>query len=325
MAYTLADYARLAKDPLKAGIVDILRAESPLMDAIPFEDSATLDLEIIRTKLLPTVGTRKINEEWSASKGSTDQIKERIVNIGGMIDIDKILVRAASIVDQRALQVQLYTKAIALKFNNILINGAPATDYDDLVGIRYRLINDLPAGQTIAAGGLDISPDSATLAASQLKLIDLVHELIDTCAMGTCDFLVMNREMKMRLNSGLRSSGMLSQSKDEYDRTFPAFGAGGPKILDIGTTNPLDRTARIIGNTEAVDGSAITGATSTSIYALKIGGGEYLSGFQLYGLETTDIGLLQTGIAYRTVIDWPLGVYMVNPFSIARLVGVIAA
>lgn len=323
MAYTLADYARLAESPLKAGVVDILRASSVLMDALSWEDAGKLNIEIVRTKYLPTVGTRKIGGTWTHTQGGVDTITERLVNIGNKIDIDKLLVKAKAVVDQRALQVSMFSKAVALKFNNVLINGNPSSDYDDLIGLRYRLINDLPAGQTILGGGLEIDPGATGLAANQLTMIDKLHELIDVTADGQSDFLVMNREMKMRIGAALRASGMLATTTDNYGRKFETFGPGGPVLLDIGSTDPLDRTARIIGNTELDDGSATTGGDASTIYSVKIGE-EYLNGWQEYALDVQDMGLLEDGVTYRTVIDWPLGIYMVSPFSLARLVGVVA-
>lgn len=324
MAYTLADYARLAQSPLQAGVVDILRANSPIMDTLSFQDAGKLNIEIIRTKTLPTVGTRKIGGTWSHSNGTVDSITERIVNLGLKIDVDKALVKSASIVDQRALQTQMAISALALKFNNVFINGNPTVDYDDLTGIRYRLINDLAASQTVLGAGLDVSPDASGLAANQLSLINFIHELIDVTAMAQSDFLIMNRQMRLRLNAALREAGMLATTQDAYNRTFETFGPGGPKILDIGSTDPLDRTQLIVTNTELDNGSATTGGDATSIYSIKVGE-EYLNGFQLYGLDTQDKGLLEDGVTFRTVIDWPLGIYHVHPFAMARLVGIVAA
>jgi hypothetical protein len=325
MAYTLADYARLAgDDKLKVGVVDILRANSVLMDSLTFDDAGRLNIEIIRTKSLPTVGTRKIGGTWTHTQGGVDSISERIVNLGNKIEIDKLLVKAQSIVDQRALQTQMFTKAMALKFNNVLINGNPSTDYDDLTGIRYRLINDLAAGQTILGGGLEIKAGATGLAANQLTFIDRLHELIDVTADGRSDFLIMNRETKLRAGAALRASGMLATTSDNYGRKFETFGAGGPVMLDIGPTDPLDRTARIITITELDDGSATTGGDASTIYSVKLGE-EYLNGFQEYALDVQDMGLLEDGVTYRTVIDWPLGIYHVSPFAMARLVGIVAA
>lgn len=324
MAYTLADYARLAQSPLKAGVVDILRSNSPLMDAMSFEDAGMLNIEILRTSTLPTVGTRKIGGTWSHSNGTVDAIQERVVNMGLKIDVDKVLVKAKSIVDQRALQTQMAISALALKWNNILINGSPSSDYDDLTGIRYRLINYLAAGQTILGGGLDISPDSASLAADQVKFINAIHELVDVTANGQSDFLIMNRHARLRLGAALRASNMLATTTDAYGRKFETFGEGGPKLLDIGGTDPLDRTSLIIGNAELDDGSATTGGDATSIYSVKFGD-EWLNGFQEYALDVQDFGLLEDGVTYRSVVDWVVGVYHVHPYAMARLVGVVAA
>lgn len=324
MAYTLADYARLAQSPLKAGVVDVLRANSAVLEAMKFEDAGKLNIEILRTNTLPTVGTRKIGETWTHSNGTVDQISERIVNLGLKVDIDKVLVKADAVVDQRALQVKMAMTATTLKWNNIFINGQPSSDYDDLTGIRYRLINYLAAGQTILGGGIDVSPDSASLAADQIKLINYVHELIDVTANGQSDQLIMNREMRLRLGAALRASNMLATTKDSYGRTFETFGEGGPMLVDIGSTDPLDRTARVIGNAELDNGSAITGGDATSIYSVKYGD-EWLNGFQEYALDVQDKGLLEDGVTYRTVMDWPVGIYHVHPFAIARLVGVVAA
>jgi len=324
MAYLLADYARLADTELKRGIVDILRSESLIMDYLSFEDYGKLNMEIIRTKTLPSVTTRKINETWSESKGTTDTVQASMTDIGGYIDVDKLLVRSDSIVDQRALQTNLYTKAVALKFNSLFFKGDPAVNEDEFAGIRYMLINKLPSSQTVLGGGLDVSPDGATLAADQLILINKIHELIHELDMHKGDFLFCNDTLKLRLDAALRASGMLATTTDSYGRKFNTFGEGGPKLVDVGPSDPLDKTAKIIGNIETDDGSAETGGDATSIYAVKVGG-EYVNGFQLYSLEVDDIGLLENGVMFRTVLDWPVGIYMIHPWSVARLVGVVAA
>jgi hypothetical protein len=325
MAYTLADYARLAGSELKAGVIDILRIESLIMDYMSFEDWDSLNMEIIRTKSLPTVGTRKINETWTESKGQTDSIFASISNIGGYIDVDKLLVRAKSIKDPRALQTQLFTRATALKFNSLFFLGNPAVNEDEFAGLLYYLVNLLPSSQTVLGGGLDISPDSSSLAADSIKLIDGLHETIHQLDMHKGDFLFMNDTCKLRMGAALRASGMLKTTEDAYGRKFETFGEGGPKIVDVGPSDPLDKTARIIGNVELDDGSAQTGGDATSIYAVKFGGGEYVEGFQMYPMEVDDIGKLENGVAYRSIIDWAVGMYMTHPWSVARLVGVVAA
>jgi hypothetical protein len=120
----------------------------------------------------------------------------------------------------------------------------------------------------------------------------------------------------------LRQKGLYATTKDSFGRTIVTWGEGGPKIIDAGCK--ADQATNIITDVELTNGTALTGGTATSIYAVKLGD-KFLKGFQLYSLEVDDIGKLESGIAFRTVIDWPLGIYTVSPRSIARLSGLVAA
>jgi len=321
MPYTLADYARLADSDLKRGVIDIFRRESFAMDVLQWEDSDTLSIQAIRTKDLPSVGFRRINEAFSASKGTVEPIQERVFDMGAYVDVDKLLVKAKSIVDQRALQTDMFTTALAYNFNDYFINGQPTVDEDGFTGLYYRIANYVTA-QVIAAGGLDVSPDSATLAASFQTLLDHIQGLIHKLDGHKADALFCNSTFYLRLMSALRQLGMYATTKDTYNRSIVTYGEGGPKIYDIGCKG--DQATEIITDTEHNTTGALTGGGSTSLYAVKTGE-KYLMGFQLYGIDVDDIGKLESGIAYRTVIDWPVGLYHVHPRAFARLHGVIAA
>jgi len=321
MAYNLADYSRLADSDLKRGVVDIFRRESFAMDVLSWEDSDTLSIQAIRTKELPDVGFRKINEPFSAGKGTVEPIQERIFDMGGQVDVDKLLVRAKSITDQRALQTDMYTTALAYNFSDYFINGQPTVDEDGFTGLYYRIANYVPT-QVVAAGGLDVSPDCATLDVGFQTLLDHLQSLIHKCDGHKCDDLFMNSTMYLRLMSALRQLNMYATTKDSYNRTIVTYGEGGPKIHDIGCK--ADQLTEIILDTEHDTTGALTGGNSTSIYAVKTGE-KYLMGFQLYGIEVNDIGMLEDGVTYRTVIDWPVGLYHIHPRAFARLHGVVAA
>ena len=326
MAYTLADFARLAENPLKAGVIDILRESSPILDKLSFSDEGTLDIELLRTKSLPTVYSRKIGESFTESKGQVEPIVDRIINFGGYIDMDKALIKSRTKVDQKALQISMFTKAMGSFFNNAFFNGSPSSDYDSLTGIWYRLVNYLPAAQSIDAGDIDISTDSTTIAAAKIQLIDFLHALCDVTGRGAGgpDVLFMGRTVKLRLESMLRQSGLLGTTADSFGRKFATFGEGGPAIMEAGVTDPLDLTSQVLTSVELSDGSALTGGACSSIFAVKFGG-EFLNGFQTYPLDVNDVGMLESGVAYRVTIDWTPGIYMVSPFSVGRLYGLVAA
>jgi len=323
MAYLLADYGRLAVDPLKKAVVDVYRRESMIMDRLTFESANKLAIEIIRTKTLPTVSWRKIGGTFSESKATFEPIQERVFMAGGYIDVDKALVKADSIINQRAVQSDAFVTSLAYEFNDKLINGNPESNVDAPTGLWYRLVKDFDAAQTILGGGLDISPDATGLSANFDIYLDRIAELVHAVDGHKADLLVMNSTLYLRTVSALRQKGLFATTQDSYGRTVATWGPGGPEIIDLGVK--ADQATNIIGNVELVDGSALTGNYATSVYAAKLGMDKYLCGFQEYDMDVADIGLLESGVAFRTVVDWPMGIYMVNPRSVARLVGIIAA
>lgn len=315
MAYTLADFLRLADSDLKKGVIDVFRRESFAMDLMSFPGIDGLSTQVMRTKSLPTVAFRKIGGTWSESKGEVEPIQENVYQMGGYFDVDKVLDKAKSIVNQRALQADMFVTSLAYNFNDYFINGDPTADADGFTGLWYRLVNHLAAAQSVAGGSIDISADSTSLAADQVTLVDLIHQANHACEGHGCDAIFVNSTLFLRLGSALRASGLLDTTQDNYGRTVETFGPGGPMIYDLGVK--ADQSTLIITNAET-SGTVKTGGTLTSAYFVKFGE-NFLSGFQLYGVDVNDIGLLENGVAYRTVIDWPVGLALINPRSVARI------
>jgi len=322
MGYTLSDYARVMKDPLKAGVVDVFRRESFIMEYLEWMGTDTIVSQQLRTKTLPTPEWRKINESWVGSSATFEPVEDRVFALGGLVDVDKLLLKSKSIIDQRASQSDAYVTALSYAFNDTFINGDTLVDEDQFIGIWRRLASYLPSGQTILGGGLDISPDSGALSANEDTYLDRLQELIHAVEGHQPKVLAMNDTLYLRTVSAIRKKGLFAQTEDSYGRKITTFGPGGPLIVDLGYK--ADQTNRIIGNVELADGTALTGATSTSVYAMRMGE-QYLHGLQLYDMDVKDKGELEDGVTYRTVIDWPVGISLVNPRSIARLVGIIAA
>lgn len=318
MPYTLADYARVQKDPLKAGVVDIFRRESFMMEYLKWQSIDTLATQTLRTKSLPTPQWRMLNSGWVHTQADLEPVEERLFELGGMIDVDRLLVEAASVINQRAYQTESFTTAVAYSFNETFIDGDPLVDPNTFAGLRYRIAR-LPTTQTILAGGLDISPGG--LAADQVRLVDLINEGIHTLDGHKGDCILVNSNTYLRMLAAIRDSGFLATTQDSYARTIYTWGEGGPKILDLGVAR--DGESLIIGNAETEDGSGITGDVHTSIYMVKLGE-KYLSGIQLRDLEVRDMGLLEDGVTFRTVLDWPVGLHLVNPRSLVRIVGLIS-
>jgi len=318
---TLQDYAQLAPTNIERGVIDVFRRESFILDRLAFEASGGLSKTVIRSAGLPAVGFRKIAEAWQTSKATFEPVAERVFDLGGQIDVDKMLVKADP--SQMGKHTEAFVTAISYEFNDYFVNGDPTVDPDGFTGIWYRLVNYLAARQTILGGGVDISPSAgAGLSANFDTVLDMLDNLGHVIDGHMPTILAANEQLYLRLSSALRQKGLWSQDENQFGLTIARYGPSGPAIIDLGVM--ADQVTQIIGNTEADAGTDLTSGDATSVYALRTGG-MYLGGIQLYPVDTNPIGLLEDGVTYRTVIDWPMGIKHENPRAIARAVGIVAA
>lgn len=319
---TLADMASSPK-PLVRGVVNALREASPLMDSIPFVNTSSLAIEVIRNVGLPDISWRKLGEDHGSSKGKIDKVQENAFSLGNYIDVDKAYVMDKNqIIDPRAKWTKDTMTAVAFAFNDAFINGSKLTNPNMMTGLFYRINNDLPSSQLINAN-LDISPDTSVTDVAA-RYFDVLDELISQLPGGQADLLLMNDTTKKRHDSLARKSGLLATTKDQLGRKFTTYGEGGPKIIDVGyALSSGVPTSRIITNTESTY-TATTGGSTTSVYAVRLGT-EYLTGWQEYSLSAEDKGLLEDGVTYRTIVDWMIGLALTHPQSVARAYALTAA
>jgi len=109
---------------------------------------------------------------------------------------------------------------------------------------------------------------------------------------------------------------------DNLGRTFMTYGKGGPKIVQCGYK--VDQSSQIMPDTELADGSALTGATFSSIICMRFGA-PYLAGWNQEPPYAEDIGLIEARTHYRTVVRGSAGLYITHPRAIARAYNIQAA
>ena len=321
MAWTMAELSKIETDTLRKSVIDTLLMESSLMEMIPWETIGTLSTSVVKLQDLPSVGFRKLNSGYSEATGHFEQKVETISLLGGMIDTDKALARARNtIADARAIQQQMMVKSIAYKFNDKFINGNPVSDADEFKGVQVRVndvVNEGYTEQLIDCNGTyGAARDAGILydTTNAHNFLNQLDKLIYAIKGHNPNFLFMNKKTLLAVRSLLRKERLLDQSKDAFDRAVDVYS--GARLVDIGVKS--DQVTEIIPNTE--DPMALyTSDISTSIYAVKLGVGEFLWGIQEYPLEVTDKGLLESKPVYRTEIDWPLGLAHVDPRCVARL------
>lgn len=335
---TLIDYAA-DPDPLIAGVAKVLRGNK-LMDVMPFVTIGGMATKVIHEAgMVSGAAWRQMGASHSSVKSVTYKEKqEQVYSFGNEISVDKMLMRDTSsmIVNPMTYWTDMTVKGMGRDFVNKVVNGLP-TDLNNPVGLWYRVSNDLGSSQRITAaadggsGGLDISSDAASLSTNINTLMDKLDQLIyavndSVDAEGRGVYLLMNDTTLMRLQSCLRQSGLNMTTTDTYGRVWMHYK--GAMFLDVGFAADETDTStgtRIIGNVETLAGTALTTGTGTSIYAVKMGS-EYFTGIQEYSMEVTPPELDPVHkMTYYSVVDWPVGIALTHPRSIARLYGVVAA
>ena len=318
--FTLLELSKIETDTLRKSVIDTLLMESNIMEFVPWETIGALATTIVRMGTLPSVGFRKINEGYAVGTAALEQKVENISLMGGYFDTDKAIVRAKNtIAAARAITQVMMTKAIAYKFNDKFINGNPEVDPEEFKGMRERVSDLYDEGYTgqlvdFQCNGVGIM-NSTTTAHAFLNMLD---KLIYQIKGHNPDFLLMNGKTLLAIRALLRKEELLDKTKDSFDRVIDVYG--GARMIDIGVK--ADQSTEIITETETAAG--VDGAgESTSIYAIKLGLGEFLWGLQEYPLEVEDLGRLKDKPIYRTEMDWPVGLANADPYSIARGIDII--
>jgi hypothetical protein len=318
--FTLADYERTAPDNLNKAVARTWREASPIMDMLKFRTSGNLSEKILRFNTLNSPTWRKIGESFTQKKVNPEPIEERLFFMGGKIDVPYEYVKANSLIDLRQAQSEAELRSQAYGFNTAFFTNTPSTDEDALVGLWYRIKNDLGSAQYFDAG-LDISPDTA-VTSWQHKMFDNVDKLLDLVDGNPSEkVLFMGKTMYRRFQSAMRSSNLLATSTDQLGRIFLTYGQGGAKVMDAGYQ--YDQATAILGDAETGITSLSGGAVS-SMYCVRFGA-PYIEGWCQEMPTAEDVGLTEDRVNYRTVVRFSPGLFMTSPRSAALAYGWTAA
>lgn len=325
MAYTLAQFAKLETDYLKKFVMLNLLREAKAMELIPWENVNSLRSAATRWRVLPTVAFRAINGSYTPNEGDTEQVWESVYLLGGEIQFDRVFKKVTNtIVDPYKQQTEMKTKAMALTFNDFLVNGDHATNVDGFEGLKKRVAG-MPARQSVyyagvagdATAALDVTASSANVH-TFFKKLEEQHVRTNG---GKTSLILCNEAMKLGIGSAAKylnaAGGMfLDVTQDSHERQIPTY-MGAP-IVDIGIK--ADQSTEIITDTEVANDA---GADATSIYMLSFGvedGG--ITGIQLPpGLEVYDPlsgGELSTAPATLLRLEWGVGLAQFGSYGITR-------
>ena len=324
-ALNLADYALNSNSPMVRAITYSLILNDNVMQDVPLFTRKSLIANGVRFEgNLPTVNWSQINAEGVTVKGTPKAYQEQVFLLRNYVDVDKLLVEDENqITDPRATQAGVVMKAITYDLNYKFINNNHATgDANSFTGIRYRIDNGSTYGvrseNKIDGSTLDLRRANATQATANtlFELLDQLLWSVDAPAGGASVSLFMNEVMHRRLAFLARlmgTSGGFDVTKDQFGRTIDTYK--GALIREIGYK--ADQSTRIITNTENTDGTDGS-SVQTSIYAVNFGA-DHFFGWQFAEPNVQDLGLLNNGVIYRTLIDWSIGLMNASTRSLGRL------
>jgi hypothetical protein len=300
MSLTLLEAAKLVQDPLQRGVIEIFPRVSPVLERLPFFNVNGQAYKYNQEQTLPGIAFRGINESYTESTGVVNPCVEALYILGGLSYVDRALVKTqGNVNDLRAVYDSMKAKAAALEYTKKFFKGDNSTDPDEFDGLENRLTGD----QKIAAGSTS-GGDTLTLA--------MVDILLD--AVQSPDVLFMNKTMRRKINSLMRSAGQAIETvNDAFGRQINAY-AGVPIAV---VEEDKDGEQILAFDEECPGGGSDVG---TSLYAVRFGVVEYVSGLQAGPMDVEDQGIVLTN--YITLIEWICGLGVFHPKAAARLYGV---
>ena len=287
MAVTLAQVAKLSDAPLRKGIILNMIRESPILGMVPFENVNSLSSVAVRWTNLPSVAFRKVNAGYTASEGDVEQVYESVYGFGGDIELDRVFkkITGSLIQDPRTLQIEMKTKAMAIKFSDYFINGDHAVDVDGFEGLKKRVSN-MPSRQSVRASPTTDVLDPTASAANARLFLDKWEQAMYSANGGNVNAILCNEGLKWGLGRVLRylnASGgvLLDTSKDEFEREILTYK--GAPIMDAGLKS--NQSTEIISATETAEDA---GTDATSAYFVPFNMEQGITGIQLSEMEVYD-------------------------------------
>lgn len=296
MALTLQEAEKYSTDVLRKGVIETFARESAVFELLPFMEIAGNAYAYNTEESLPDIAFRGVNEAYVENAGVINQASEGLTILGGDVDVDRYLAQTrGNVNDLRAIQTEMKSKALALAWTKTFFKGDSANNSNEFDGLEKRVTGS----QLIDASG--VTEDQA--------ILEKLDELIDAVE-GEPDVLFMSKAMRRKIKGVLqRSTHYIESGEDSFGRPVTTY-AGIP--------------IRVIGTDEA--GNEILGfneeGDTGSIYAVKFGADQYVSGLRNGSVNVRDLGEIDSKPVFRTRIEFYSGLAVFHPRAVARLKGI---
>ncbi len=301
MPLSLLEASKLVSGEVKrSAIIEMFPANSDLLAALPFDNIPGGSLAYNVEGELPGVAFRGFNESYSESTGVINPEVEVLKIAGGELDVDTALIktRGDSI---RSTQEGLKVKALALHLADRIINGDSEANPREFDGLRKRITGKQLFGATGGAVSGNLS----------LEVLDAAIDAVENPT-----HLVMSKALRRKLTKAAKNisiSGEITYTQDDFGRQVTMYNDLPILLPDVN-----DRGKQIIDfNEVGPDGNA----GKSSIYVLSLGEGKIV-GLQNGIMEVNDLGELESKPAFRTRLEWLVGLAVMHGRAAARVYGI---
>lgn len=296
VAMTLEEIKKGMADKVFSQIVDIFLRQSAILSVLPFDDcvsasggGSTMKYKYLRKVLPATAQFRKIGGSYTASAATKQECEASLAIMGGSVQMDRVLNKAAGNWDNLAYQIEEHIKAVVSLFHYTLINGDAATtaetDQPEFEGLDSML-----AG-TSTEFGADSSIDLSTI--TNLKNnADEFYEALNLLIQTTdADALLMNTDMITKVQTVARVLGYKTETEEAFGRRV--ISMDGVQFMDLQnhyTVSDSTATAAPVvpkGISRTISGSSATTGL-TDIYAVKFDVNDGFHGISLSGSSVID-------------------------------------
>ena len=283
MPIKLADMKVGMTDKIAIQVIDTFIRKSEILELLPFDNSvspsggSTLTYGYVQKKKPSTAAFRAINAEYTPNEAEVEKKTVDLKVFGGSFQIDRVIKQAEGMYNNMALQMEEKIVAAIGTFHNAMINGDNGVNGDSFDGLDKFLVGQKTEYNTDTVIDLSntekVKANADVFYEALLKLINSTH----------ADALMVNSDMKTKIQTVARILGYKTESEEAFGRTITTIGEGKVRLIDLENTVDAEgnETPIINKKTRTVGGSETTGITD--IYAVHFSVADGFHGVTLTG------------------------------------------
>lgn len=294
-AMTLEEIKKGMNDKVFDKIVDIFLRESDILQMLPFDDcvsaagnGSTMKYKYLRKVLPATAQFRALNGSYTPSAATKEEFEAALTIMGGEVQLDRVLNKAAGKYDNLAYQVTEHIKAVVSLFHYTLVNGdavsTAATQQPEFEGLDSMLAGT--STEFNADKSIDLS-DITKLKANADEFYEALSLLMKTTK---ADALLLNTKMISKIQTVARILGYKTESEEAFGKKVTSVD--GVRFMDLGDHYTVQDGIAVPNSvvksniTRTVGGAEAKGLTD--IYAVKFDIADGFHGISLEGSAVID-------------------------------------